>query len=117
MIIMEEKDSQKFSQEPEPLPVPESGDLVEGGGDVPALQSALADLNRSVERLEVIMAELESGGADSEESMCLLSEANELAVSSSQNLDRLIQDAAYGSGGSASSGEEEGGRQQTFELP
>jgi exodeoxyribonuclease VII small subunit len=83
-----------------------------------ALESTLDDLTRSIERMETIIAELESGGVDWEDSVRLISEANELAMSSSQKLDRAVQDVVYGSGDRAAEGdEEEEDRQESLDLP
>ena len=62
-----------------------------------ALSSTLDSLNRSIERMETIVRRLEEGDSDWEESVRLLAEANELAMESSQKLDRVVQDVVYGS--------------------
>ena len=62
-----------------------------------ALSSTLDSLNRSIERMETIVRRLEAGDSDWEESVRLLAEANELAMESSQKLDRVVQDVVYGS--------------------
>lgn len=62
-----------------------------------ALVSTLESLNQSIERMETIVRKLEAGESDWEESVRLLSEANELAMESSQKLDRVVQDVVYGS--------------------
>jgi exodeoxyribonuclease VII small subunit len=62
-----------------------------------ALTSTLDSLNQSIERMETIVRRLEAGESDWEESVRLLSEANELAMESSQKLDRVVQDVVYGS--------------------
>lgn len=64
-----------------------------------ALSSTLDSLNQSIERMETIVRSLQSGDSDWEESVRLLSEANELAMASSQKLDRVVQDVVYGSSG------------------
>lgn len=107
----EEANSNNSNSSPETEASQEREDPV-----IRALQATLEDLNRSIERMEAIMAQLETGGTDWQESARLISEANELAMSSSQNLDRLVQDVAYGSGGHAWSEDEEGGRQQSLDL-
>lgn len=61
-----------------------------------ALASTLLSLNQSIERMEAIVRNLQSGDSDWEESVRLLSEANELAMESSQKLDRVVQDVVYG---------------------
>jgi exonuclease VII small subunit len=62
-----------------------------------ALASTLESLNQSIERMEAIVKNLQEGDSDWEESVRLLSEANELAMESSQKLDRVVQDVVYGS--------------------
>ncbi|MHB8160020.1 MAG: exodeoxyribonuclease VII small subunit [Thermoleophilia bacterium] len=62
-----------------------------------ALAGTLDNLNQSIERMETIVRKLEAGESDWEESVRLLSEANELAMESSQKLDRVVQDVVYGS--------------------
>lgn len=62
-----------------------------------ALASTLESLNQSIERMETIVRKLEAGESDWEDSVRLLSEANELAMESSQKLDRVVQDVVYGS--------------------
>jgi len=62
-----------------------------------ALSSTLDSLNQSIERMETIVRRLEAGDSDWEESVRLLAEANELAMESSQKLDRVVQDVVYGS--------------------
>ncbi|MHB9111470.1 MAG: exodeoxyribonuclease VII small subunit [Thermoleophilia bacterium] len=80
--------------------VPESADFSTGGsGLTSALSSTLDSLNQSIERMEAIVRNLQSGDSDWEESVRLLSEANELAMESSQKLDRVVQDVVYGSSG------------------
>ena len=64
-----------------------------------ALSSTLDSLNQSIERMEAIVRNLQSGDTDWEESVRLLTEANELAMESSQKLDRVVQDVVYGSSG------------------
>lgn len=60
------------------------------------LESTLSVLNEAIDRLESIVTSMEAGEADWDESVRLLAEANELAVSSSQKLDRMVQDVVYG---------------------
>jgi len=62
-----------------------------------ALSSTLDSLNQSIERMEAIVRNLQEDDSDWEESVRLLSEANELAMESSQKLDRVVQDVVYGS--------------------
>ncbi len=62
-----------------------------------ALSSTLDSLNQSIERMETIVRRLEAGDSDWEESVRLLAEANDLAMESSQKLDRVVQDVVYGS--------------------
>ena len=62
-----------------------------------ALSSTLDNLNQSIQLMETIVSKLEAGDADWEESVRLLSEANELAMQSSQKLDRVVQEVVYGS--------------------
>jgi len=64
-----------------------------------ALSSTLDSLNQSIERMEAIVHNLQSGEPDWEESVRLLTEANELAMESSQKLDRVVQDVVYGASG------------------
>lgn len=61
-----------------------------------ALASTLESLNQSIERMEAIVKNLQEGDSDWEESVRLLSEANDLAMESSQKLDRVVQDVVYG---------------------
>lgn len=70
---------------------PKAGELTS------ALASTLDSLNQSIERMETIVRKLEAGESDWEDSVRLLSEANELAMESSQKLDRVVQDVVYGS--------------------
>jgi len=63
-----------------------------------ALASTLSSLNESIQRMEDIVRRLEAGDSDWEESVRLLSEANELAMESSQKLDRVVQNVVYGAG-------------------
>lgn len=84
---------------------------------VTVLEAALEDLNRSIGRLEALIADLESAGLDSQESFRLITEANDMAMSLSQNLDRLVQGVAYGSADRSFSEEEEASRQQSLDLP
>ncbi|MHB1361111.1 MAG: exodeoxyribonuclease VII small subunit [Thermoleophilia bacterium] len=62
-----------------------------------ALESTLESLNQSIEYMETIVRKLEAGDSDWEESVRMLAEANELAMESSQKLDRVVQDVVYGS--------------------
>ena len=62
-----------------------------------ALESTLESLNQSIEYMETIVRKLEAGDSDWEESVRMLAEANELAMESSQRLDRVVQDVVYGS--------------------
>ncbi|MDO8735612.1 MAG: exodeoxyribonuclease VII small subunit [Thermoleophilia bacterium] len=64
-----------------------------------ALSSTLDSLNQSIQRMETIVRNLQSGDTDWEESVRLLTEANELAMESSQKLDRVVQDVVYGASG------------------
>lgn len=82
-----------------------------------ALESTLEDLTQSITRMEAIIRQLESGGADWDESVRLISEANELAISSSQRLDRAVQDVVYGSSDAAGDAEEGSDRQESLDLP
>ena len=61
-----------------------------------ALEETLDNLTRSIDRMEQIIRQLESGDADWEQSVKLLSEANELAVASSQRLEQAVQETVYG---------------------
>lgn len=63
------------------------------------LESTLTVLSEAIDRLESIVTSMEAGEADWEESVRLLSEANELAVLSSQKLDRVVQEVVYGATG------------------
>jgi exonuclease VII small subunit len=72
-----------------------------------ALEATLDDLTASIQRMETIIKSLESGQEDWEESVRLLSEANDLAMSSSQKLDRAVQDVVYGGGKDEEIDEEE----------
>ncbi|MFA5808834.1 MAG: DUF948 domain-containing protein [Thermoleophilia bacterium] len=78
-----------------------------------ALESTLDSLSQSIERMEDLVRRLGSGDSDWEESVRLLAEANELALSSSQQLDRAVQDVMYGAGDEAAPGE---GAQQKLPL-
>ncbi|RJQ45525.1 MAG: exodeoxyribonuclease VII small subunit [Gaiellales bacterium] len=60
-----------------------------------ALENTLANLNLSIERMEEIVRRFEAGEADLDESISLLSEANELAVASSKELDQAVQKVVY----------------------
>ena len=72
-----------------------------------ALEDTLDDLTASIQRMETIIKSLETGREDWEESVRLLSEANDLAMSSSQKLDRVVQDVVYGGKDEAVDEEEE----------
>lgn len=61
-----------------------------------ALENTLDGLNRSIAKMEEIVRTIEAGEPDWEESIKLLSEANELAESSSRKLDQVVQDVVYG---------------------
>lgn len=74
-----------------------------------ALENTLANLNTSIARMEEIVARFESGDSDLDESIRMLSEANELAVASSKELDQAVQKVVY------QSGEESGGDEDTDE--
>jgi len=69
------------------------------------LESTLRVLNEAIDRLESIVTSMEAGEADWDESVRLLAEANELAVSSSQRLDRMVQDVVYGGAGGGAEAE------------
>lgn len=60
-----------------------------------ALENTLNNLNVSIERMEEIVRKFEDGEADLDESISLLSEANELAVASSKELDQAVQKVVY----------------------
>ena len=62
-----------------------------------ALENTLANLNQSIERMEEIVRKFEAGESDLDESISLLSEANELAVASSKELDQAVQKVVYDS--------------------
>jgi exonuclease VII small subunit len=62
-----------------------------------ALEATLSNLTKSIERMENIVQQLERGETGWEQSIRLLTEANELALSSSQQLEKAVQDAIYGS--------------------
>lgn len=82
-----------------------------------ALDAALQDLNRTIEHMEAAVARLKAGDDDWQESIRLIGEANELAIASSQTLDRLIQDVTYGSGDrGAFGGAQQDSGQQSLEL-
>lgn len=76
-----------------------SNPQTDNSGLTSALSSTLDSLNQSIERMESIVRNLQSGEPDWEESVRLLTEANELAMESSQKLDRVVQDVVYGSSG------------------
>ncbi len=61
-----------------------------------ALAGTLSNLSETIERMEKIVKQLEGGETDWDESIRLLSEANELALSSSQKLEQAVQDVIYG---------------------
>ncbi|MHB8792407.1 MAG: exodeoxyribonuclease VII small subunit [Thermoleophilia bacterium] len=84
---------------------------VDNSGLTSALSSTLDSLNQSIERMEAIVRNLQSGDSDWEESVRLLSEANELAMESSQKLDRVVQDVVYGSTG------DDGQEQEQDQIP
>lgn len=79
-----------------------------------ALESTLDNLSQSIERMEDLVRRLGSGDGDREESVRLLAEANELAMSSSQQLDRAVQDVMYGTGGDEAATDE--GAQQKLPI-
>lgn len=88
--------------------IPVSDETNEKTGDSElkeALESTLEGLNQSIVRMETIVQKLADGEADWEETLRLMSEANDLAIESSQKLDRVVQNVVYGSG------EEEAGNQ------
>ena len=62
-----------------------------------ALETTLGNIHESIGRMEEIARRLEAGDTDLDESIRLLSEANELATSSSKILDQAVQDVVYGS--------------------
>ena len=71
----------------------------DAGGDAEltaALEDTLSSLTQSIDRMEAIVRQLEEGGSDWEESVRLLTEANELATKSSQRLEQAVQDVVYG---------------------
>ncbi len=79
---------------PEILESPESQ---ETGDDLTgALAATLQSLNQSIGLMEQIVQKLEAGDSDWEESVQMLAEANDLAMESSQKLDRVVQDVVYG---------------------
>ena len=61
-----------------------------------ALEATLGGLNNTIEKMEEIVRRLEAGDPDWEENIKLLGEANEMAVSSSRQLDQVVQDVVYG---------------------
>ena len=74
----------------------------QGGSELTtALEETLSNLSRSIERMESIVRRLEAGDTEWEESVRLLTEANELATNSSQRLEQAVQDVVYGSGDEA----------------
>lgn len=78
-----------------------------GGGEelTAALETTLEGLNRSIAKMEEIVRSIEEGDPDWEESIKLLSEANELAESSSRKLDQVVQDVVYGESAAEDSAE------------
>lgn len=60
-----------------------------------ALENTLNNLNTSIERMESIVRKFEDGEVDLDESISMLSEANELAVASSKELDQAVQKVVY----------------------
>ncbi|MHB0914280.1 MAG: exodeoxyribonuclease VII small subunit [Thermoleophilia bacterium] len=72
-----------------------------------ALENTLNNLNTSIERMESIVRKFENGEADLDESISLLSEANELAVASSKELDQAVQKVVYDADDSDSAGPDE----------
>jgi len=90
-----------MNDETELNPESEAGPDTSGAnsGLTSALAATLESLNQSIERMEAIVRNLQAGESDWEESVRLLSEANELAMESSQKLDRVVQDVVYGSSG------------------
>lgn len=100
-----------------PDPSPEGDSRGQTDALTAALESTLEDLSRSIDRMEKIISRLETGESDWEESVRLISEANELAISSSQKLDRVVQDVVYGSGREPDDADDEEDRQQTLGLP
>jgi exodeoxyribonuclease VII small subunit len=63
-----------------------------------ALEDTLSSLSQSIDRMETIVRQLEAGDSDWEEAVRLLTEANELAMNSSQRLEQAVQDVVYGAG-------------------
>lgn len=61
-----------------------------------ALESTLEGLNRSIAKMEELVRQIEAGDPGWEDSVRMLEEANALAVSSSQQLDQVVQDVVYG---------------------
>lgn len=61
-----------------------------------AMESTIDSLNRSLAKMEEILERLEAGDSDWNQSVRLLAEANEMAISSSRKLEEAVQDAAYG---------------------
>ncbi|MHB1389829.1 MAG: exodeoxyribonuclease VII small subunit [Thermoleophilia bacterium] len=82
-----------------------------------ALEATLQNLNESIQRMETIIGQLETGDADWDRSVELISEANELAMSSSQELDRVVQDVVYGAGDRSDQQDDGEDRQETLDLP
>ncbi len=62
-----------------------------------ALAETLSNLNETIERMEKIVKQLEAGETDWGESIRLLGEANDLALSSSKRLEQAVNDVIYGS--------------------
>ncbi len=85
----------KDLQEPGAAP-PGGSDAGEGVELTAALEETLSSLTQSIDRMETIVRRLEEGGTDWEESVRLLTEANELAMKSSQRLEQAVQDVVYG---------------------
>lgn len=73
-----------------------------------ALENTLDNLNVSIERMEEIVRRFEAGDEELDDSIRLLAEANELAVSSSKELDQAVQKVLYKSdeAGSGAEGKE-----------
>lgn len=89
----------------DPGPIAATASPAEDRNLTRALESTLDSLSQSIERMEDLVRRLGSGDSDWEESVRLLAEANELAMSSSQQLDRAVQDVMYGAGDEEASGE------------
>ena len=91
-----EENAAAAGQEQEPEQGPETQSPAGEDDLTRALEATLNNLNQSIERMEDLVHRLESGEGDWEESVRLLAEANDLAMSSSQQLDRAVQDVMYG---------------------